>query len=146
MGATVNGATPIPAETSETARLRWRSNQVVTVAISGAKMAPPPAPTRAPNTHWNSLTEETRLARTRPRPSRLLPDKRTARGPNRSVAMPQPKLAVPMATKLSVIASEISAHDQPVAADIGCRKTGREKIEPIATQPIKAPAATITQR
>ena len=48
MGATVMGATPMPAETSETARLRWRSNQPVTVAISGAKMAPPPTPTRTP--------------------------------------------------------------------------------------------------
>ena len=68
------------------------------------------------------------------------------RGPNRSKTMPQPKLARPMTMKLNVIASEISARDQPVPADIGCRNTGSEKIEPIATQPIKPPAATITQR
>ncbi len=49
MGATVIGATPMPAETSDTARLRLRSNQAATVAISGAKMAPPPTPTRTPN-------------------------------------------------------------------------------------------------
>ena len=41
---------------------------------------------------------------------------------------------------------EIAVRDQPVAADIGCRNTGREKIAPIATQPMNAPAATITQR
>jgi hypothetical protein len=29
---------------------------------------------------------------------------------------------------------------------MGCKKTGSEKIEPIATQPMKAPAATMTQR
>ena len=33
------GAIPIPAETSETARLRWVSNQPVTHAIIGAKIA-----------------------------------------------------------------------------------------------------------
>ena len=32
-GETVSGATPIPADTSETARLRWVSNQPVTLAI-----------------------------------------------------------------------------------------------------------------
>src|SRR5579863_4709337 len=34
-GDTVIGATPMPAETKETARARFFSNQVVTVAISG---------------------------------------------------------------------------------------------------------------
>src|SRR3954454_24981433 len=38
-GDMVMGAIPIPAETSETARLRWVSNQPVTVAIIGAKIA-----------------------------------------------------------------------------------------------------------
>src|ERR1700754_3371960 len=38
-GDMVIGATPMPAETSETARLRWVSNQPVTHAISGAKIA-----------------------------------------------------------------------------------------------------------
>ena len=60
--------------------------------------------------------------------------------------MPQPKLAMPIVMKLIVIANEISVPDQPVASDIGCRKTGNEKIEPIATQPMNAPAATITHR
>ena len=35
----VNGAIPMPADTSDTARLRWVSNQPVTVAIIGAKIA-----------------------------------------------------------------------------------------------------------
>src|SRR5450432_3379696 len=75
-----------------------------------------------------------------------LPASRTARGPNRSISMPQPKLAMPIVTKSSVIATEMAVRDQPVVADIGCRNTGSEKIEPIATQPMNAPAATITQR
>jgi hypothetical protein len=53
---------------------------------------------------------------------------------------------MPIVTKSSVIANEIAVRDQPVAADIGCRNTGSEKIEPIATQPMNPPAATITQR
>jgi hypothetical protein len=76
----------------------------------------------------------------------VLPASRTGRGPNRSISMPQPKLARPIVTKSSVIANEISVRDQPVASVIGCRNTGSEKIEPIATQPMNAPAATITQR
>jgi hypothetical protein len=47
-GETVTGAIPMPAETSETARLLWVSNQPVTVAISGAKMAPAATPTNSP--------------------------------------------------------------------------------------------------
>src|ERR1700756_1875898 len=38
-GDIVIGAMPIPADTSDTARLRWGSTQPVTVAIIGAKMA-----------------------------------------------------------------------------------------------------------
>ena len=60
--------------------------------------------------------------------------------------MPQQKLPMPMVMKSSVIASEISVRDQPVAADIGARNTGNEKIDPMATQPMKPPAATMTQR
>src|SRR5262249_18501735 len=46
-----------------------------------------------------------------------------------------PALAMPMEIKLNVIANAMSVRDHPVAADIGCRNTGSEKIEPIATQP-----------
>src|SRR3954447_21897454 len=75
-----------------------------------------------------------------------LPQRTTMRGPNRSISMPQPKLVRPIARKLIVIAPEIAVRDHPVACVIGCRNTGSEKIEPIATQPMNAPAATITQR
>ena len=45
----VIGAIPMPADTSDTARLRWVSNQPVTQAIIGAKMAAVAAPTIRPN-------------------------------------------------------------------------------------------------
>ena len=44
----VIGAIPMPAETSDTARLRFFSNQPVTVAIVGAKTAPAAPPTTMP--------------------------------------------------------------------------------------------------
>src|SRR5665213_64498 len=47
-GAMVNGAIPMPAETSDTARLRWVSNQPVTQAIIGAKIAEIEPPTINP--------------------------------------------------------------------------------------------------
>src|SRR3979411_2751877 len=50
-GDMVMGAIPIPAETSDTARLRWGSNQPVTVAIIGAKIAEIEPPTITPKTN-----------------------------------------------------------------------------------------------
>jgi hypothetical protein len=50
-----------------------------------------------------------------------------------------------MARKLSVIALETPARDQPVASVIGWRKTARENMAPAATQVITAPIATMTQ-
>ena len=47
-GDMVIGAMPMPAETSDTARLRWVSNQPVTQAIIGAKIAAVAAPTISP--------------------------------------------------------------------------------------------------
>src|SRR5947209_4363268 len=47
-GDMVIGAMPIPADTSETARLRCVSNQPVTVAIIGAKIAEIEPPTISP--------------------------------------------------------------------------------------------------
>src|ERR1700733_6125322 len=47
-GAIVIGAMPMPADTSDTARLRWVSNQPVTVAIIGAKIAAVAAPPITP--------------------------------------------------------------------------------------------------
>ncbi|MNY71347.1 hypothetical protein D3C86_2096660 [compost metagenome] len=49
-GDMVIGAMPMPAETRDTARLRWVSNQPVTQAIIGAKIAAVAAPTRRPKT------------------------------------------------------------------------------------------------
>src|SRR5581483_11868458 len=48
-GAMVSGAMPMPAETSETARLRWVSNQPVTEAIIGARIAAHAPPISTPN-------------------------------------------------------------------------------------------------
>jgi hypothetical protein len=50
-----------------------------------------------------------------------------------------------MVRKLSVIALETPARDQPVDCVIGWRKTASENIAPIATQLINAPTATMTQ-
>ncbi len=61
-GAIVIGAMPMPAETSDTARLRWVSNQPVTVAIIGAKIAAQEAPTRRPKMTWNAISELAWLA------------------------------------------------------------------------------------
>ena len=70
----------------------------------------------------------------------------TARGPTRSERLPHAMLAKAMARKPMVMALDTPVTDQPVAAAIGRRSTGSENIEPIATQPIRPPAATITQR
>ena len=45
-----------------------------------------------------------------------------------------------------VIAPEIPVRDHPVSPAIGMMKTGSENRQPIATQPMTPPAATITQR
>ena len=47
-GDMVMGASPKPAETSDTARLRCVSNQPVTQAISGGKTAEAARPTTTP--------------------------------------------------------------------------------------------------
>ena len=47
-GEIVSGATPMPAETSDTARLRCLSNQAVVSAIIGAKNVLAASPTRTP--------------------------------------------------------------------------------------------------
>ncbi len=75
----------------------------------------------------------------------VLPASSTGRGPTRSSAMPQKNAAVPMARKFSVIASEMPVRDQPVSSAIGCWNTGSVNTAPIAMQPMKPPAATITQ-
>ncbi len=56
-GEIVSGATPIPAETSETERLRWVSNHAVTAAIIGAKKALAARPTRMPYVNSNPTSD-----------------------------------------------------------------------------------------
>jgi hypothetical protein len=55
-------------------------------------------------------------------------------------------LADAMATNPIVMALEIPVTDHPVSCAIGRRRTGSENIDPIAIQPNRPPAATITQR
>src|SRR2546426_4960457 len=50
-GDIVIGAMPMPAEPSDPERLRWVSNQPVTQAIIGAKIAAVEAPTSSPKTN-----------------------------------------------------------------------------------------------
>src|SRR5437879_5678579 len=92
-GAIVIGAMPMPADTSDTARLRWVSNQPVTVAIIGAKIAAVAAPTMRPNSSWNSISEVARLASARLAEMTIEPVSTTGSGPNRSDSVPQIMLA-----------------------------------------------------
>src|SRR5262245_5431907 len=137
------GAIPMPAETSETARLRWVSNQPVTQAIIGAKIAAVAPPTRRPKMTSNSRRELARLARARLAARPADPISTTGRGPKRSDRLPQTMLASASARKPAVIALETPVTDHPVSLEIGKRKTGSENIDPMATQPKRPPAATI---
>ncbi len=145
-GAIVIGAMPMPAETSDTARLRWVSNQPVTVAIIGAKIAAQEAPTIRPKTNWNATSEVARLASPRLAAKVTEPVSTTGSGPKRSDKVPQIMLVQAIARKPIVMALDTPVTDQPVSRAIGCRNTGNENMPPIATQPSKPPAATITQR
>src|SRR5690349_5253362 len=51
-----------------------------------------------------------------------------------------------MTTKLIVMANEIPAIDQPVSFDMGSANTASENMAPTATQPMRPPSATMTQR
>jgi hypothetical protein len=51
-----------------------------------------------------------------------------------------------MARKPKVMALDMPVMDHPVSREMGRRKTGSENMAPIATQPKRPPAATITQR
>ena len=51
-----------------------------------------------------------------------------------------------MARKPMVMALDTPVTDQPVSRAMGCSRTGSENIDPIATQPKRPPAATITHR
>ncbi len=47
-GDMVSGAIPMPAETSDTASARWRSNIPLIAVMTGTKMLPAAPPTRVP--------------------------------------------------------------------------------------------------
>src|SRR6201999_2286548 len=83
-GDIVIGAIPMPAETSDTARLRWVSNQPVTVAIIGAKIAAVAPPTITPKTNWNTSSEVAWLASARLAAITIEPVRTTGNGPKRS--------------------------------------------------------------
>src|SRR6185312_2030887 len=142
----VMGAMPMPAETSDTARLRWVSNQPVTQAIMGAKIAAQASPTTIPNRNWNAIRLVVRLAKARPAASSTDPAITTGLGPKRSDRLPQAMLPTAMARKPTVMALETAVTDQPVSLAMKRRNTGSENMAPMATQPSKPPAATITQR
>ena len=55
-------------------------------------------------------------------------------------------LASAMAINPIVIAVDTQMTDHSVSRAMGCRNTGSENMAPIATQPRRPPAATITQR
>src|ERR1700691_5686772 len=145
-GDIVKGATPNPADTSETARLRCVANQPVTQAIIGANIAEVARTTRSPNENWNPMSEVALLASARPAPSRSDPARQVQRAPIRSLRAPQAALPTAMARNPMVMAADMPVVDQPVLAAIGRSSTGSENIAPSAMQPITEPAATITQR
>ena len=98
-----------------------------------------------PNRIWNSPTVPAWLAAARPRPKSVPPESTTARVPNRSESAPQRNEAGPMHRKLRSAAVEMLVRDQPVAADIGCRKMPSDIIVPIPRQVMTMPAPTMTQ-
>src|SRR6185503_14407606 len=81
-GDMVIGAMPMPAETSDTARLRWVSNQPVTHAIIGAKIAAVAAPTSSPKMNWKATSDVARLDNPRLAASTTEPVSTTGSGPN----------------------------------------------------------------
>src|SRR6476646_133613 len=125
-GDMVTGAIPMPADTNETARLRWVSNQPVTQAIIGAKIAAIAPPTSTPKTNWNASSEVAWLARKRLAASTVDPDCTTGSGPNRADSAPQAMLQHARARNPIVIALETPATDQPVSRVIACNSTGSE--------------------
>src|SRR5688572_11842634 len=112
-GDMVIGAMPMPAETRETARLRWVSNQPVTHAIIGAKMAAVAAPTAKPKVSWNASSDGARLASARLAARTIDPVITITRGPKRSDRPPQTMLANAIATNAMVMAVDTPVTDHP---------------------------------
>src|SRR4051794_25961240 len=126
---------PMPADTSDTARLRWVSNQPVTEAIIGVRMAGPAPPANRPNRSWNWSSGVDWLARARLAPRMAEPVSTTGGGPKRSDNEPQPMLTRADAMNPMVMALETPVWDQPVSWEIGSSKTGSENMVPMAMQP-----------
>src|SRR5919106_1313196 len=144
-GAVVVEPRPSPADTSATARLRCRVNQRVVVAVIGAYRLPAAKPTTTPKETWNWPRVAAWLAITVPNPSRTPPSSTTVRVPSRSESAPQTSDPTPMHRKLKSAAVEIPVRDQPVSAEMGCRKTPSENIAPNPTQVTTIAAPTMTQ-
>ena len=85
------------------------------------------------------------LAITVPRPRRTPPRSTTTRVPSRSDSAPQTNDPTPMLTKLRSAAVEMPVRDQPIASDMGWRKTPSESIAPNPTQVTTIPTATMIQ-
>ncbi len=145
-GDMVIGAIPMPAETRDTARLRCVSNQPVTQAIMGAKMAAgaPPTPRR------RSAETQPAMSPGSPAPA-LWPghkNRSALSGAGRSGPTGFPRRCFPMPWRENRRSWRwiCPVMDHPVSREMGRRKTGSENMAPIATQPKRPPTATITQR
>ena len=120
-------------------------NQRVVVAVIGAYRLPAAKPTITPKASWNWPTVAAWLAITVPRPSRAPPRATTVRVPSRSESAPQTNDPTPMPRKFRSAAVEIAVRDQPIAPDMGWRKTPSESIAPNPTQVTTIPTPTMTQ-
>ena len=142
----VIGAMPMPADTSDTARLRCVSNQPVTQAIIGAKIAAVAAPTSRPKMSWNAISDVARLASAR-LAARTIDPVSDDEARTEAVRQVAPGHAGQRHGEKADGHRARYAGDRPAGVPRdGQRKTGSENIAPIATQPSRPPAATITQR
>ena len=138
---------PHPAETSETARLRWVSNQPVTQAIIGAKIADvAPRQQAEHELERRAATSPGSPARGWRREGRSRSSTISARPETIRQAAPGHARRRPWRGNPIVIAPDTPVADQPASRAIGVSSTGKENIAPIAIQPSMPPAATITQR
>src|SRR4051812_39050069 len=92
------------------------------------------------------MSEDARLASVSAAPNSSAPHSVVTRAPQRSLAAPQPNEPKAITMKLMVMANEMPARDHPVSPDMGARNTASENIAPTATQPMRPPSATMTQR
>jgi hypothetical protein len=120
-------------------------NQRVVVAVRGAKKLPAAKPSSTPNKSWNWPRVAAWLASTRPRPRRPPPRRTTPRVPSRSERAPQKNDPAPIQRKFRSAAVEMPARDQPIASEMGWRKTPSVKTAPSPMQVTTMPTPTMTQ-